>query len=89
MIAAGGPPVVEATFPQLGERARALVARGGRRILGITGPPGAGKSTLCNALLGALGDDAVLVGMDGFHYSNEELVRLTPRWSSQRGVRRT
>jgi pantothenate kinase len=79
MTAAGGPPVVEATVGQLTERARALVASGERRILGITGPPGAGKSTLCNALLGALGDDAVLVGMDGFHYSNEELVRLGRR----------
>ncbi len=64
---------------QLTERARALIASGERRILGITGPPGAGKSTLCSALLEALGDDAVLVGMDGFHYSNEELVRLGRR----------
>jgi pantothenate kinase len=79
MTGAGGPPVVEATLTQLTERARALVASGERRILGITGPPGAGKSTLCSALLEALGDDAVLIGMDGFHYSNEELVRLGRR----------
>ena len=47
---AGGPPVVEATSAHLVERARTLVASGERRILGITGPPGAGKSTLCDAL---------------------------------------
>ncbi|KHK96431.1 hypothetical protein LK09_15130 [Microbacterium mangrovi] len=64
---------------QLVTRARSLAGAGGRRILGITGAPGAGKSTLCAALLDALGDDAVLVGMDGFHLANDELVRLGRR----------
>lgn len=58
------------------ERARALAARGGRRILGITGPPGAGKSTLAHALVDALGEQARLVGMDGYHLAEAELVRL-------------
>ncbi|BFM25635.1 nucleoside/nucleotide kinase family protein [Microbacterium sp. che218] len=60
-------------------RARQLAAPGERRILGVAGTPGAGKSTVSDALLAALGDDAVLVGMDGFHLANDELVRLGRR----------
>ncbi|WP_279366127.1 nucleoside/nucleotide kinase family protein [Microbacterium testaceum] len=60
-------------------RARQLATSGERRILGVAGTPGAGKSTVSDALLAALGDDAVLVGMDGFHLANEELVRLGRR----------
>ncbi|MCU1432570.1 MAG: pantothenate kinase [Actinotalea sp.] len=57
------------------ERAR-LLAAGGRALLGITGPPGAGKSTLAAALVRALAPDAVLVPMDGFHLAQAELERL-------------
>ena len=49
---------------------------GGRKILGIVGPPGCGKSTLAAALLELLGDDAVAVPMDGYHLANVELARL-------------
>jgi pantothenate kinase len=73
---AGAPPVVRATLEQLVDRAAALARPGTRRVLGITGAPGAGKSTLCAALLGALGEQVALVGMDGFHYANVELQRL-------------
>ena len=59
-------------------RARELAA-GPRRILGLTGAPGAGKSTLAAELVAALGPDAVLVGMDGFHLANVELERLGRR----------
>jgi pantothenate kinase len=58
----------------------ALVARAirrrhaGRYILGITGPPGAGKSTLARRVAAACG--AVVVGMDGFHLANAQLRRL-------------
>ena len=57
--------------------AAARLARGpGRRLLGITGAPGAGKSTLAAELVQALGGRAVVVGMDGFHFANSELARL-------------
>jgi pantothenate kinase len=72
----GPPPVVRETLAQLVDRATALASSGSRRILGITGAPGAGKSTVCAALLAALGEQAALVGMDGFHYADVELQRL-------------
>jgi len=71
--------IVDATIAQLVERARALASTGHRRVLGITGTPGAGKSTVCAELQAALGSDAVLVGMDGFHLANAELIRLGRR----------
>lgn len=57
-------------------RLDALMNGGGRKILGIVGPPGCGKSTLTEALLDMLGDRAVVVPMDGFHLANSELARL-------------
>ena len=60
-------------------RARALADAGGRRLLGITGAPGAGKSTVAERVVDALGGAAVLVPMDGFHLANAELVRLGRR----------
>jgi pantothenate kinase len=61
------------------ERARALVATGERRILGIAGPPGGGKSTVARAVVAELGELARLVPMDGFHLAQAELVRLGRR----------
>ncbi len=58
------------------DRINALRNGGGRKILGIVGPPGCGKSTLAAALLELLGDDAVAVPMDGYHLANVELARL-------------
>src|SRR5918911_391169 len=60
-------------------RARALVVPGERRILGIAGPPGGGKSTVAELVTGALGERARLVPMDGFHLAQSELVRLGRR----------
>ncbi|WP_240644120.1 nucleoside/nucleotide kinase family protein [Antribacter gilvus] len=69
-------PAQPLTTEQLVERAAALAVPGERRVLGITGPPGAGKSTLALALVGALGPQhAVVAGMDGFHLSNAVLER--------------
>ena len=64
---------------ELVERAQNLARGRTRTLLGITGTPGAGKSTLCAALRSVLGQSAVLVGMDGFHLANSELERLGRR----------
>ncbi|MEW1723039.1 nucleoside/nucleotide kinase family protein [Streptomyces sp. NPDC093109] len=61
---------------ELTERARRLVVPGRRRVLGIVGAPGAGKSTLAERLVEGLGGLAVLVPMDGFHLARAELVRI-------------
>ena len=58
------------------DRARNLASRGGRRLLGITGAPGAGKSTLAAEVVKALGEDAVLLPMDGFHLAQVRLEEL-------------
>ncbi|WP_265522295.1 nucleoside/nucleotide kinase family protein [Oerskovia flava] len=58
---------------RLVERAAALVARGGRSLLGVVGAPGAGKSTLCDELVRVLGADVAVVGMDAFHLADEVL----------------
>ncbi|MFG1920834.1 nucleoside/nucleotide kinase family protein [Cryptosporangium sp. NPDC048952] len=63
---------------ELLSRAQEL-ASGPRRILGLTGAPGAGKSTLAASLVATLGPRAVLVPMDGFHLANAELIRLGRR----------
>ncbi len=57
-------------------RLKALLGSGGRRLLGLVGPPGAGKSTVAEALLASLGEAAQVVPMDGFHLANVELARL-------------
>lgn len=51
----------------------------GRSLLGVTGPPGAGKSTYAEQLVDAVnhaGRSAVLVPMDGFHLAHSALVSL-------------
>src|SRR5438067_2220717 len=70
-------PVMAATIPaECIARAMALLASGGRRVLGIAGAPGSGKSTLARAVADSLGEQAVVVPMDGFHLANAELARL-------------
>lgn len=49
------------------------------RIIGIIGPPGSGKSTLAAELVNLLGESAVVVPMDGFHYPQATLVELGRR----------
>ena len=63
-------------WPDLVARVRTLASGAGRRILGITGAPGAGKSTLARRLVDGLGGAAVLVGMDGYHLAQAQLERL-------------
>ncbi len=74
------------SFDDLVERARGLVAGGGRAVLGITGAPAAGKTTLAVELVRALaprppaglvaGAWVAHVPMDGFHLADAELDRL-------------
>ncbi len=46
-----------------------------RLIVGVTGPPGSGKSTFARRLAAEFADAAYLP-MDGFHLSNAQLARL-------------
>ena len=73
------PQRYEPDLATLARRARALADDHQRVLLGICGAPGAGKSTLAAELTEALGLDAVLVPMDGFHLANAELERLGRR----------
>jgi pantothenate kinase len=61
--------------PDLIERLTALAA-GPRRLLGVVGPPGAGKSTLAALMAQAMGERAQAVPMDGYHLAQIELERL-------------
>lgn len=60
------------------EIAGLLDAAPGRVLVGITGPPGAGKSTVALALLDRV-EGASYVPMDGFHLSNAVLDALGRR----------
>lgn len=78
-VRAGIPQQEAHDFSELLARARTLAVGEHRRILAIAGAPGSGKSTLAARLAQELGEDAVVVPMDGFHLSNQELVRLGRR----------
>src|SRR5690606_24576006 len=60
----------------LEREAAGLIARPGRRVLGIAGGPGVGKSTMAQRLVAALGDVAAYVPMDGFHMKHAKLEAL-------------
>jgi pantothenate kinase len=65
------------SFDTLVQRAAALAAGPRRAILGITGSPGAGKSTLAAAVAARLPAGSVAhVPMDGFHLADVALTRL-------------
>jgi pantothenate kinase len=70
-----------AVLSALVDRAEALLSAHGRVVLGITGAPGAGKSTLAETLVAGLRadlgpDDVGHLPMDGFHLADVQLDRL-------------
>ena len=68
------------TLPDLcRRRITDLLASGNRRLLGIAGAPGAGKSTLAQAIAAQFGQRVQVVPMDGFHLANSALLRLGRR----------
>jgi pantothenate kinase len=61
---------------ELAARIDALLDTRHRVILGITGLPGSGKTTVAEAVVAYVGSSAVHVPMDGFHLADVELARL-------------
>jgi pantothenate kinase len=85
-IAGGGSgPLDHRLLARLRALASGAAPEARRRVLGITGPPGAGKTTLVHRLLEAAAADPLLAGrvahvpMDGFHRTDAELDRLGRR----------
>ena len=51
-----------------------------RTIIGIVGKPGAGKSTVVSEIRNQFSaDEVAIIPMDGYHLSNEELIKLGRR----------
>jgi pantothenate kinase len=69
-------PRTHLSYTQAAQRLRDMLARDTRTIVGIIGPPGAGKSTLSERLRSENPEVSQIVPMDGFHLANVELARL-------------
>lgn len=71
---------VRGMAPLTDDVARLLDERSGRVVVGLTGPPGVGKSTVAARVVDEFNsiqrDFAALLPMDGFHLSNAQLARL-------------
>jgi pantothenate kinase len=77
MTATKGPAPL--TPDEFVARLASAASRHPRLLVGIAGAPGAGKSTLAEATANALGADAVVLPMDGFHLPQRRLVALGRR----------
>lgn len=73
------PSPVELNPEQALQRLAVTLQRPGRCIIGLVGPPGAGKSTLSARIVAHFGAQAQVVPMDGYHLANSELERLGRR----------
>jgi pantothenate kinase len=79
-----GPTLISGRAELVASALRLLHGRtnaAGRTILGLAGPPGAGKSTLARYLVDEINrrqgaDAAAYLPLDGFHLSNTQLARL-------------
>jgi pantothenate kinase len=75
----GAPSDLSLLLDRVALLADAAAQDGRRRVLGVAGPPGAGKTTLVETLLAASSADRKLAGrlahvpMDGFHLTNGAL----------------
>ncbi|MFT3849438.1 MAG: nucleoside/nucleotide kinase family protein [Propionivibrio sp.] len=72
MTSSAAPAIPESYLVRL----REMLKAGSRKIIGLVGPPGAGKTTVSLALREMFGDISQIVPMDGFHLANVELARL-------------
>ena len=70
------PSVLFLSLADTQQRIAALLATGQRKVLGIVAPPGAGKSTLAQALQVQNASQSQYLPMDGFHLAQAELERL-------------
>ena len=64
------------SFAQASARLQLLLQGEARTLVGIIGPPGAGKSTLSQRLQALHPERSQIVPMDGYHLANVELARL-------------
>ena len=72
------PLTLLTSLDEVVDRAESLMTSmsGQRKIVGLIGKPGAGKSTLSAQLIEQLGDQAAILNMDGYHFSNLALRKL-------------
>ena len=75
---------VDAGLSVLTERISAQRRPDRRFLIGISGAPGAGKSTLADRLVSLLGAQAIAIPMDGFHIATAALP--TPGHLDRRGA---